>query len=107
MNASTSGPGDSTVSGLPGTDALSATACSQKNCEETAGRLVVESNRIAEVRPVATGEGTRVQASESGASVTGVRGTRVIGRGRPGIIVRDNDLVGVVGVGQRVCFGLR
>ena len=54
VNASTSSPGDPTVSGLPGADALSAAARSQKNCKERGGRFVVESNRIAKVRPVSS-----------------------------------------------------
>ena len=81
MNACASGPGDATVSGLPGADALSAAARGQKNRKETAGRFVVESNRIAKVRPMATCEWGWVQASEGGATVTGIRCSGVIGGG--------------------------
>ena len=52
MNASTSSPGDPTVRGLPGADALPAAARSQKNSKEGGGRFVVESNRVAKVRRV-------------------------------------------------------
>ena len=102
MNASANGPGNPTVNGFPGAEALSAAACGDKNCKESAGRFVVESNRVAKVRPVSTCEGARVQAGEGGAAVTGVRCTGVVGRGGPGIVVGDDDLVGVIRVGEGV-----
>ena len=71
VNASASRPGDSTVSGLPGADALSAAARSQKNRKESAGRFVVESNRVAKVRPVSTCERAWIEAGEGGAAVAG------------------------------------
>src|SRR5438105_217060 len=65
------GPGGAAVSGLPRADALSAAACSEKNSEESAGRFVVESNRVAKVRPVASGEGAWREAGEGRAAVRG------------------------------------
>ena len=106
VNASTSSPGDPTVSGLPGADALSAAARSEKNCKESAGRFVVESNRVAKVRPVSTCERAWVEAGEGGAAVAGERCAGVVGGGGSGIVVGDDDLVGVIRVGQSVCLRL-
>ena len=72
-NAWANRPGDAAVSGLPGTDALSAAAGSEKNCKESAGRFVVESNRVAKVCPVAGTKRIRVEPGESGAAIAGVR----------------------------------
>ena len=104
VNASANGPGDPTVSGLPGADALSAAARSQKNCKESAGRFVVESNRVAKVRPVSTCEGAWVEAGPGGAAVAGERCAGVVGGGGSGIVVGDDDLVGVIRVGQSCMF---
>ena len=71
VNASTSRPGDPAVSGLPGADALSAAARSQKNSKESAGRFVVESNRVAKVRPVSSCERAWIEAGEGRAAVAG------------------------------------
>src|SRR6266853_613682 len=107
MNASANGPSDSAVSGFPGAKALSAAARSDKNCKESAGRFIVESNRVAKVRPVATCEGAWVEAGPGGAAVARVRCTGVVGGGGSGIVVGDDDLVGVIRVGVTVCFRLR
>ena len=71
VNASTNRPGEATVSGLPGAEAKTAAARSDKNSKESAGRFVVESNRVAIVRPVATGEGAGREAREGRATVRG------------------------------------
>ena len=81
VNASTNRPGDAAVSGLPGAKAKTAAARSDINCKESAGRFVVENNRVAKVTPVATAQGTGEDAGESGAAVTGVRYTGIAARG--------------------------
>ena len=81
VNASTNRPGDAAVSGLPGAKAKTAAARSDINCKESAGRFVVENNRVAKVRAVATAQRTGEDAGESGAAVTGVRYTGIAARG--------------------------
>ncbi|PYJ37282.1 MAG: hypothetical protein DME84_08015 [Verrucomicrobia bacterium] len=102
VNARANCPGDPTVRRLPGADALPAAARSQKNCKESAGRFVVESNRVAKVCPVSTCEWAWVEASPGGAAVAGVRCAGVVGGGGSGIVVGDDDLVGVIRVGEGV-----
>ena len=78
----------------------------EKNCKESAGRFVVESNRVAKVRPVSTCERAWIEAGEGRAAVTGIRCAGVVGGGGSGIVVGDDDLVGVIRVGQSVCLRL-
>ena len=52
-------------------DALSTAARSEKNSKEGAGRFVVENNRVAKVRPVASAEGAGREAREGRTAVRG------------------------------------
>ena len=78
----------------------------RKIAKKRAGRFVVESNRIAKVRPVSTCEGAWVEAGQGGAAVAGVRCPGVVGRSGSGVVVGDDDLVGIIRVGDSVCLRL-
>ena len=62
-----------TVSGLPRAEALTAAARSEQDGKPSAGRFVVENNRVAKVRPVAIAEGAWREAGEGRAAVGGER----------------------------------
>ena len=99
---------ESPIGGLVPADALSAAARVEENCKPSAGRFVVQSNGVAKgigegALPLAAVRRVKVVPpsveNDAPEMLIGLRRVR-------GIVVGDDDLVGVIRVGRGVCLRL-